>query len=245
MKSPGTALLVCLVFAMSPVLQAGEIYGEPEAPLVAEVLGTDIHTVDPEEMKYVILGRLQDRYAAEQGIRVSRADIDAYLEAMHRVAEQDRQRRAERRDKLRVKLAATSPEDPEHKALSSQLESLDQLDASLGAPGDYSAQDRAAREQVAAAFIRQWKVNRALYRQYGGRIIFQQGGPEPLDAWRAFLEEQQGKAAFRILDKSLETGFWEYYVNDSIHSFYPAGSGEEAQVFETPWWLLESSLQAR
>ena len=54
MKSPGTALLVCLVFAMSPVLQAGEIYGEPEAPLVAEVLGTDIHTVDPEEMKYVI-----------------------------------------------------------------------------------------------------------------------------------------------------------------------------------------------
>lgn len=74
MKSPGTALLVCLVFAMSPVLQAGVIYGDPEAPLVAEVLGTDIHTVDPEEMKYVILGRLQDRYAAEQGIRVSRAD---------------------------------------------------------------------------------------------------------------------------------------------------------------------------
>lgn len=101
-----------------------------------------------------------------------------------------------------------------------------------GAPCD-------AREQVASAFIRQWKINRALYRQYGGRFIFQQGGLEPLDAYRTFLEEQQRQSAFRILDKSLETEFWKYYANDSIHSFYPTGSKEASQAYTTLWWLLE------
>ena len=95
------------------------------------------------------------------------------------------------------------------------------------------------REQVAAAFIRQWKINRSLHKQYGGRIIFQQGGPEPLDAYRMFLREQEKKGAFTILNDAFKEKFWAYYLTDSKHSFYPAGSREEKQVFETPWWLTE------
>jgi hypothetical protein len=103
--------------------------------------------------------------------------------------------------------------------------------------GMNSDEVRQAREQVAAAFIRQWKINRSLYKQYGGRIIFQQGGPEPLDAYRLFLQEQKRKGAFTILDKAFEEKLWEYYLTDSKHSFYPAGSREEKQAFEAPWWL--------
>ena len=180
------------------------------------------------------LGRLD----CSLSIEVSQADIDAYINAMQRVAEQDRQRRAMRREELQQQLAATNPDPALHQTLSSELEKLDQLAVNL--PASDSSEDREAREQVASAFIRQWKINRALYRQYGGRIIFQQGGPEPLDAYRAFLEEQQRQSAFRILDKSLETEFWKYYANDSIHSFYPTGSKEESQAFTTPWWLLET-----
>ena len=89
---------------------------------------------------------------------------------------------------------------------------------------------------MAAAFIRQWKINRALYQQYGGRIIFQQGGPEPLDAYRKFLEEQRAHGDFVIVNKELERAFWRYYLNDAMHTFYPAGSKDEAQAFETPPW---------
>ena len=92
---------------------------------------------------------------------------------------------------------------------------------------------------VAEAFIRQWKINRALYGQYGGRIGYQQGGPEPLDAYRRFLQEQRAQGAFEILDKDLEAGFWHYYLTDSIHAFYPSGSNEESSAFETPWWLSQ------
>jgi hypothetical protein len=74
-----------------PVLHAQETYVQPEAPLVAEVLCMDIRTTDAEDMKYVILGRLLDRYAVEHSIEVSQADIDACINAMQRFAEQDRQ----------------------------------------------------------------------------------------------------------------------------------------------------------
>ena len=238
-------LLIGAVAGFEPVLQAQETYGQPEAPLVAEVLGMDIRTTDAEEMKYVLLGRLLDRYAAGQGIEVSQADIDAYIDAMLRLAEQDRQQRATRREQLQGKLATTKPDDAGYKELAAELEALDQLAASLDEPPGDAAEDRGARVLIASAFIRQWKINRALYRQYGGRIIFQQGGPELLDAYRAFLEEQQEKGDFRIADKTLEAGFWKYYRTDSLHSFYPAGSRQEAQAFETPWWLTESPPDAR
>jgi hypothetical protein len=77
-----------------------------------------------------------------------------------------------------------------------------------------------------------------LYRQYGGRIIFQQGGPEPLAAYRLFLEERQRQGDFKILDPALETAFWADYRTDAIHSFYTQGSEEEKQVFERPWWAV-------
>ncbi len=41
---------------------------------------------------------------------------------------------------------------------------------------------------------------------------------------------------FEIVNKKLEAAFWRYYRTDSIHSFYPPGSKEEAQVFQTPPW---------
>lgn len=229
----------------SSLQQAAAADGKPSVPVVAQVLGTEIHSADAEELKYLILSGPLDRHAAEHGIEVSQAEINEYLQAMQRVAEQDRRRRAERREQLVRQLASASPGDAGRDALESKLQALDQLEANLGEVDSSSSEERAAREQVAAAFIRQCKINRALYRQYGGRIVFQQGGPEPLDAYRAFLEAQQKQGDFRTLDKSFETEFWRYYLGDNIHSFYPAGGQQEAQAFATPWWLPESPPQAR
>ncbi|MCO5762086.1 MAG: hypothetical protein NHG36_11320 [Chromatiaceae bacterium] len=234
-----------LAFGFSVLLvaaQAQEVHGPPDAPLVAEVLGTKIHTRDPDEMQAVIIGKLVDRYAAEQGIAVEPAEIDAYLDSLHRVAEQDRRRQEARREELARKLEAKTLSDAERQSLSSELDSLNEFLNNIGevrnGAKEDSAEDKAARRQVAAAFIRQWKINQALYRQYGGRIIYQQGGPEPLDAYRTFLQARERQGAFKILNPAFEAAFWKYFLTDSMHSFYPKGSREEAQAFETPWWLL-------
>ena len=218
-----------------------EIYGKPDAPLAAEVLGIEIHTDDPDEMQYVILQKLTDRYAADHGIAVNPEEIAAYLAHLEQDIEQDRKENEAQRAEIVRKLQAQDLPGDERTRLAAQLEALNELlAASDGAAGGAVAnpkEDKAAREWIASSFIRQWKINRALYEQYGGRIVYQQGGPEPLDAYRKFLEEQEKQGAFTILNKEFEPEFWKYYVTDSMHSFYQAGSEEEARAFQDPWWL--------
>jgi hypothetical protein len=175
-----------------------DTYGDPAAPVAGRVLGMVIHTRDAEELRYVVLKELTDRYAASKGITVSQAETEAYV--------------AQVREAL--------GKDP---AVAADM-------------GEESAEDRAARLEIAAAFVKQWKINRALHQQYAGRIIFQQGGPEPLDAYRAFLEERQAAGDFTIDDPALATGFWRYYRDDSIHSFVEPGSADEASAFGVPPW---------
>ncbi|MFM1892534.1 MAG: hypothetical protein RLZ44_1611 [Pseudomonadota bacterium] len=244
-------LLAALAFGTQVAAAAGNVYGSADAPLAGQVLDTDVHTADAEELRYVVLRELTDRYAAERGIEVQQGEIEAYVAAVARSMAEDRKQRAAERERLAQQLQSGTLSPAEREALSSQLRVLDELLAPEGAgtPGSdgkgESPEDRAAREQIAAAFILQWKINRALYQQYGGRIIFQQGGPEPLDAYRLFLEEQQKQGAFKILDPALEAGFWRYYRTDAIHSFYPAGSAEEARAFAQPWWLSDNPEQAQ
>jgi len=79
--------------------------------LVAEVLGTKVHTRDPSELRAVIIGKLADRYAAEQGIELKPEEIDAYTDSLRRVAEQDRRRQEARRAALTREHSGAGIED--------------------------------------------------------------------------------------------------------------------------------------
>jgi hypothetical protein len=70
-----------------------------ELPLAATVLGEEVRTSDAEVMQEIVLTRLLDRYAEERGIKVTDAEIDAYVENLRRamraeeVAEVEQMRR--------------------------------------------------------------------------------------------------------------------------------------------------------
>ena len=171
-----------------------------QVPLAATVLGEEVRSSDAAEMQEVVLTRLFDRYAEQQGIEVTDSEIDAYVETMQQGMRDEG-------------LAAEDDLTPEEAV---QVEQM--------------------RRDMGRAMIRQWKLNRALYRQYGGRIIFQQLGPEPLDAYRQYLEARQAAGDFTIHRKDFEDAFWGYFTTDSMHDFYAPGSDEEAQAFKTPFW---------
>jgi len=232
-------LVSWLLVAEAAPVAAQESYGDPNAPVAGKVLGTVIHTQDVEELRYVILRQLTDRYANAKGITVTQVEKDAYVKHVQASLQQDRERHATRRDELTRKLAASGLSEAERKSLAAELDTVNQGIAALAEPTGNPEEIKAARDQVAAAFIRQWKINRALYEQYGGRVIYQQGGPEPLDAYRNFLKQRQAQGDFTIMNKDLEAAFWRYYVTDAIHSFYPPGSKEEAQVLQRPPWLSD------
>jgi len=231
--------LACALFVTLVPGCAHEIYGDPGIPIAGKVLGTVVHTQDAEELRYVVLRQLTDRYADEKGIAVTQAEEEAYVRHVREALDEDRRRQVSRRDELTRELAGGGLSEEERNKLTSELDAVNRFLAALGEAGPGAAEDpeeTRARQQVAESFIRQWKINRALYQQYGGRIIFQQGGPEPLDAYRVFLEERQARGDFEILNKDLEAAFWRYYRTDSIHSFYRPGSKEEAEAFAVPFW---------
>ena len=111
---------------------------------------------------------------------------------------------------------------------------IDALLEALPAPSGSDAAEVAERREVARQVVTSYKISRSLYQEYGGRVVFQQAGPWPIDAYRSFLEERQEAGAFRILDPDLVAGFWEYLADDTRHSFYPSDEAEAA--VSTPWW---------
>jgi hypothetical protein len=197
-KAPPPATQAPALAAVEAQPAPSGVHGDSSLPAVGQVLGKAIHTQDAEELRYVVLKELTDRYAGSKGLEVTQAEREAYV--------------AHVREAL--------SKDP---AVASTL-------------GEETAEDQAARLEIAGAFILQWKINRALYQQYGGRIIFQQGGPEPLDAYRKFLEERQAAGDFSIEDPALAAEFWRYYRDDSIHSFFEPGSADEAKAFGAEPW---------
>ncbi len=112
--------------------------------------------------------------------------------------------------------------------LGDEYEGLDDLSA------EEAAEARRMRHAMAASVIRQWKINRSLYQEYGGRVIYQQLGPEPLDAYREYLEARQQAWDLEILDEKAEQFFWDYFTNEQKHSFMDGASAKQA--FARPPW---------
>ena len=235
--------LVLLLTLSAAQTHAGESYGKPDDPVVAEVFGMQIRTRDAEEMQYVINQKLIQDYAQQNKIEATQDDIDLYIATMDRLTRDDRKKNDARRAEIQQQLKAGSNSDVHTKRLQSELNTLKTIHKFDLQEDSESKQDPEAalkeKQFVAKAYIEQWMISKALYQQYGGRIIFQQGGPEPLDAMRDYLKEQQQKGAFKIFEKSFEAPFWEYFVTDSKHSFFKQGSKDEKQAFDQPWWLYE------
>jgi methionine-rich copper-binding protein CopC len=87
------ALLLSLSTAQA---HAGESYGNPEDPVVAEVLGMQIRTKSPAEMQSVIGEKLFQNYARQNKIEASQEDIDLYMTKMDQFMRDDPLMRDER-----------------------------------------------------------------------------------------------------------------------------------------------------
>jgi hypothetical protein len=234
MKKLLKSICISMLFVVTSQLMAAESYGKAEDPLVAEVLGMEIRTKDVNLMQAVIGQKLLEKYAKQQKIKVSQKEIDLYIADLDAVMSRDRKRREAEILETQEKLKSGSLSDEEKKNLLSSLNVLENLQKMEVQEEKENAKDPEAalndKQTVANTFVKQTLINKALYKQYGGRIIAQQMGVEPYDAMHKFLKEEEKNGSFKILDKSFEAPFWKYYADESKHSFYKEGSKEEKEV---------------
>jgi hypothetical protein len=237
-KSPAAAQRSPAAAHGTPAPGAPAAGAEPHA--IAIVLGMKIAEKEKDNITGLIFGPLLDRFAAESKIEVTDKEIDAFLVKME---EMDRQQVVEfeqMRRKLTEDLKSTSLSDKDRKAKEDRLQTLERL---IKMKSEIKAQDQGKeaslvpmKRNIARQTIRTWKVNLALYQKYGGRVMFQQAGVEPVDAYRDFLKEEEKKGDFKILDRRYEAPFWKYFT-DEKHTFFSDSEGKEA--INTPWWLAK------
>ena len=88
-------------------------------------------------------------------------------------------------------------------------------------------------EDIAKKQVLLFQTERAMYEEFGGRVIFRQSNPQmPIDAYQALLKRYQVSGKLTFNDSQLESSFWE--------SFAPPFQFEipaENVDFSTPWWL--------
>ncbi len=212
--------------------------------VIARVLDREILLSEKDELNGVIFGTLLEQFAKDNNIAPTPADLDAHIKRLNQLQAENHQKDLKARAAVVEELKANNLAEADRKSLEEKLSMYDLFVKTEKEMRDYDTrypeESRKSEEAIATSFVQAWKVNQALHRKYGGRVIFQQAGPEPLDAYRDFLREQEKAGAFTIIDTSYEAGFWNYFTNDAMHTFYSKDEGD--QSMETPWWLMEKPL---
>ena len=235
--------ILCTVFASIAFTISGQ--AQPTRPVpepadtivIAVVLGKNITAKEKENLNGLILGALFEKYAKDHNIAPTEDELDAFVKKTEELGKQEHARLERNSERLRKELNSSSISDRDRKEKESELQSIESMREVYGKAPENEEQRRREGRQMAQEIVKPWKVNKSLYEKYGGRVIFQQFGVEPLDAYRDFLKEQEKNRAFRILDKKYEAGFWRYFTNDAMHFFYPKDEG--AKFLKTPWWMME------
>ena len=214
---------------------------DSDKEVIAIVLGKKIAVKDKDRLVGLIFGALLEQFANDNKIEPTEEEINTFILKTEEKRRQNQIKFEEDRKKLMAELKAATLSERERKDKKSHLQTIESILKTTREMKEQTKgmeeQLRPMRRQTAREFVRIWKTNKALYAKYGGRVIFQQFGVEPIDAYRDFLREQEKNEAFQILDKKYEAPFWRYFTNDAMHNFYPKGEG--TKFINTPWWMME------
>lgn len=87
---------------------------------------------------------------------------------------------------------------------------------------------------TARLMLGNWKYQRLLYDRFGGgRILFQQFGPEAFDATHNWIKKCEDAGDFTVTDPELRTELFAYWTTMDHGSFL----SNDAEDFLNPDWL--------
>jgi len=192
-----------------------------------------------------VFGQLLKDYTAKNKIEVTKGEIEKYSQHTKEFEQNEVKKWQKEIKDLKKKLKAKGLSKARSDEIKSKIKMLEEFiemfegDEKILAEGEKKEYVKADLD-ITKMFITRWKVNKSLYEKYGGRVIFQQAGVEPLDAYRKFLEEAQKNKRFEIYNIKLERLFWDYFTNEKLHFFYTKKDGEK--FIKTPPWELEAEI---
>ena len=177
---------------------------------VARVFGVPVTAAElgqpaARQLKDRVLKDAIARFARQQGLQATPEEIKAYQAWEVEFKRQDKERRAKRLAEIEQELKEPGLGNARRKALMDQHDVLMRLQKH-DADGRI---DPASASRVHAQWIEMFKVRKALYEKYGGRVGITKWGPDPAGATEALLREHERKGELQILDAALAKEFWD------------------------------------
>ena len=197
MLTVGLLVLAVSCFAENDSPKAGTT----DTDVIAVVLGKKITTGEKDKLNGLIFSALLQQYAKDNKIEPSEAELDAFVAKLVEMEKQSQAKDEADRAQLRQQLQSTSLSDQDRKEKESRLQTIERILKSTQEAKEMSKgmedQMRLMKRQIAQQFVKSWKINKALYAQYGGRVIFQQA--EIRGVRHKFLTFNHAKHAFKSI----------------------------------------------
>lgn len=196
----------------------GSVYGKvitaDDVGLTAPI-DTQIKFDARDTERWTLMGRIaqafgkpiSDRFVKQHKIEATPRDIAAFKKTAMERRQQSLVNMETQLVKIEAELAASELSDEKREELTKKQASLERVLPMLRDPSRAGIPDAMARMFIVAT-----KTERELHRQYGGRVVFQQGGPEALDARRRLFEEAEKKGDLTFDDAGVRHMFY-YYSN--------------------------------
>jgi hypothetical protein len=186
-------------------------------------------------------------FAQKRNIEPTPAEIESQVRQTKKFMAGDKVRREKQREDLIAELRSPGLSDARRKQAQQHLDTLNSLrdhDARMEQERSDPANEKMWQDsewKVGAVWVKQWKVNQELFREFGGRIIFQQAGWEPIDAYRALLDRYKAEKRFVVNDPLLQEAVYRYFQ----HKFVYADEKKAKFYFERPYWeRTQEEMQA-
>lgn len=191
-----------------------------------------------ETLRNLVWSAVFADYAQKRKIEPMPAEIDSQIRAQKKFMAQDKVRREKQREELIDELKSPGLTEARRKHAQQYLDTLNSLrDHDRRIEQERKDPERAkmwqdSEQRVSRVWVKQWKVNQALYREFGGRIIFQQAGWEPIDAYRTLLDQYKANKGFVVHDPLLQEAVYSYFQ----FKFVYADEKKAKFYFEKPYW---------
>lgn len=237
--------VVVVLAALSPPL-VGQEDDERQREQIGEVLGMPVYRDEIRTGKNVHLHAELHRLFSVPVIRVYRQTHEAEIAptkseiaiATAHFDKKHRERIRGQESELRGKLKAVEEELASKELKEEDKQKLEierrTLQSKLKPPG----------RSFALFVLRNWKLQRHLYDEYGGgRILWQQAGLEAFDATRKWLESLEKAGKFKIADPTLRTAFYEYWTTQKHGAFLTDDEIRIRREFLEPQWRKGLSPQ--
>lgn len=223
------ALVFILLAALA--VQAGA--AQPVAVVLSQPIDAS-EAKGAKELASLVQQRLLDAYAQRHGLEPTEAELRPLLrsfeEAGKKAEESMKRVRQQRIEEIRKKLAAPDLDPAERRRLTANLADWQRP------PEGFEAKAREGDLKMASALVQNWKVQRSLYKRYGGRVLVSSFGFHvAIDAMKQFLQEEEKRGAFEIPDPGLRAAFWAAIADESWADGVASGRGAENVFATTPW----------